>query len=150
MTLATTLQHGGWGCKCSFISCKASYSISKTRCPMRTAMILAGQAWVTGQKMCLHVNNDTCNVQMRADWTVIKRGRMRCRSMMADGKVTGQGWCNIINGKVRLVRLQTDNFGLFLRQQTDEWWNFRLHDKRINKNRLGFCFPFEIQHIYIL
>jgi hypothetical protein len=52
-----------------------------------------------------------------------------------------------MDGQVRLVSWQTDNFGLFLRQQK-QTTNFRLRGEQIvngfKENRLGirFLFPF--------
>jgi hypothetical protein len=58
----------------------------------------------------------------------------------------------ILVGQVRLVRLQTDNFRLFLRQQTNKrqlpfarWAN----GKRIKENRMGFRFPFSVWCLYL-
>ncbi len=61
-------------------------------------------------------------------------------------------WKAYIDGQVRLVRLQMDNFRLFLHQQTDKrqlllarWAN----SKRIKENYLGFRFPFSIQCLHV-
>ncbi len=51
-----------------------------------------------------------------------------------------------IDGQVRLVRLQTDNFRLFLRQKMVKRQTFFArwaNGKRIQENRMGFSFPYE-------
>jgi hypothetical protein len=58
-------------------------------------------------------------------------------------------WIGTIDGQVRLVRLQMDNFCLFLRKQMDRLTNFRLHNEQtVNGLRKiastsVFHFPFE-------
>jgi hypothetical protein len=60
----------------------------------------------------------------------------------------------IIDGQVCLFCLQTDNFRLFLRKQTEQKTNFCLYDEQtVNGIRKiarasVFRFPFEKQHIY--
>ncbi len=61
-----------------------------------------------------------------------------------------------MDGQVLLVRLQTDNFRLFFRQQTDKRQTSVCKmsiRKQIKENRLVFRFPFDFfvkrQHIYI-
>jgi hypothetical protein len=52
-----------------------------------------------------------------------------------------------IDGQVRLIRLQTDNFCLILHQQTDKWQNYVWTNA---KWASVFCFPFEpATHTYI-